>query len=897
MSAARNLKLEVVLKAIDKITGPLKAASASSVGLTRTLKETRDSLKALKNAQGDITTFRNMARDAAITGNQLKLAQDKVRLLSKEMAGTAAPSKAMTRQFQEAVREASTLKQRQQELSQKLQTARGRLELAGISTRNLASHQRDLKQQIATTTSSLQQQEQRLARVNAQQKRLTAAHASYGKTTAVRDQLAGNAAGALAAGTATGAALMVPVGEYAKAEDSATQLKVAMMGAGGQVRKEFGAVNALAVQLGNQLPGTTSEFQDMMRILIQKGMSAQVVLGGAGEATAKLAVLTKVSFTESASAISVLQDSMGVLDKDMVSAADQMQRLYNVGMNVGQIQEGFKAMGPALSYVRKGGIDAVKALAPLLAITDAAGMDAGSAGNAYNKIIRGSVDKKKVDKSNAELKGTGVKLNFVDAKGNFAGVDNMVNQIMKLNSLSDQKRKTVIETVFGSDKEVAEVMTALSKAGNTGIAAMRAKLESQASLQERVNAQLGTLQNLWDATSGTFTNAMVNFGEAIAPELKMLTEWLGNLSEGLGAWAKENPLLAGTLMKVAAVAAVLMVAAGGLGLAVAAILGPLAMAKLSMTVLGINLTSGVGILGKLGGAISMVGRVFAFVGRLFLMNPIGLAITAIALGAYLLWSNWSTIGPKFAAMWDGIKAGASRMWDSIKGASSAAFNAVSSVASSLWASIKQAFAGGILGVGQLIINWSPLGLFYQAFAGVMSWFGVSLPAKFTQFGANILQGLVSGILSGMGAVKNAITSAGEKTIGWFKEKLGIHSPSRVFAQLGGFTMAGLTQGLADNQGGPLAAVLDVAKKVTAAGAGIAVSAGAAAGGIALDTRPPLSASPPAATAPASSQPIQIIINAAPGMDEARLAKLVAIEVEKLQRQQAARKRSSLRDSD
>lgn len=886
MSAARNLKLEVVLKAIDKITGPLKAASASSVGLTRTLKETRDSLKALKSAQGDITTFRNMARDAAITGNQLKLAQDKVRLLSKEMASTVAPSKAMTRQFQEAVREASALKQRQQELSQKLQTARGRLELAGISTKNLATHQRDLKQQIAATTSSLQQQEQRLARVNAQQKRLAAARANYSKTTAVRDQLAGNAAGALAAGTATGAALMVPVGEYAKAEDSATQLKVAMMGAGGQVRKEFGAVNALAVQLGNQLPGTTSEFQDMMRILIQKGMSAQVVLGGAGEATAKLAVLTKVSFTESASAISVLQDSMGVLDKDMVSAADQMQRLYNVGMDVGQIQEGFKAMGPALSYVRKGGIDAVKALAPLLAITDAAGMDAGSAGNAYNKIIRGSVDAKKVDKSNTLLKGTGVKLNFVDAKGNFAGVDNMVNQIMKLNSLSDQKRKTVIETIFGSDKEVAEVMTALGKAGNSGIATMRAKLESQASLQERVNAQLGTLQNLWDSASGTFTNAMVNFGEAIAPELKMLTEWIGNLSERLGTWAKENPLLAGTLMKVAAVAAVLMVAAGGLGLAVAAILGPLAMAKLSMAVLGINLTSGVGLLGKLGGAIGMLGRAFMWLGRLFLMNPIGLAITVIAGGAYLLWANWSTIGPKFAAMWEGIK-----------GAASTAFNAVSSVASSLWASIKQAFAGGILGVGQLVMNWSPLALFYRAFAGVLSWFGISLPTKFSEFGCNILQGLISGIASSMGAVKNAITGAGEKTIGWFKEKLGIHSPSRVFAQLGGFTMAGLTQGLAENQGGPLAAVLDVAKKVTAAGAGIALSAGAAAGGIQLDTRPPLAASAPAASAPASTQPIQIIINPSPGMDEARLAKLVAIEVEKLQRQKDARKRSSLRDSD
>ena len=66
---------------------------------------------------------------------------------------------------------------------------------------------------------------------------MNAAHASYGKMTAVRDKVAGNSAGAVAAGTATGAALSVPISEYAKAEDSAMQLRVAMMNAGGQVQR------------------------------------------------------------------------------------------------------------------------------------------------------------------------------------------------------------------------------------------------------------------------------------------------------------------------------------------------------------------------------------------------------------------------------------------------------------------------------------------------------------------------------------------------------------------------------------------------------------------------------------------------------------------------------------
>lgn len=66
-----------------------------------------------------------------------------------------------------------------------------------------------------------------------------------------------------------------------------------------------------------------------------------------------------------------------------------------------------------------------------------------------------------------------------------------------------------------------------------------AKMEAQAAQQERVNAQLGTLGNLWDAATGIFTNMMVKFGEALAPEIKAIIEWIGEMSERIGNWAKK----------------------------------------------------------------------------------------------------------------------------------------------------------------------------------------------------------------------------------------------------------------------------------------------------------------------------------------------------------------------
>jgi TP901 family phage tail tape measure protein len=91
-----------------------------------------------------------------------------------------------------------------------------------------------------------------------------------------------------------------PVKEYAKAEESATQLKVSLMRAGATVPAEFQKINDLATRLGDKLPGTTSDFQDMMTILNRQDIGAKSILGGMGEATAYLAVQLKKAPAEAA---------------------------------------------------------------------------------------------------------------------------------------------------------------------------------------------------------------------------------------------------------------------------------------------------------------------------------------------------------------------------------------------------------------------------------------------------------------------------------------------------------------------------------------------------------------------------------------------------------------------
>ena len=98
------------------------------------------------------------------------------------------------------------------------------------------------------------------------------------------------------------------------------------------------------------------------------------------------------------------------------------------------------------------------------------------------------------------------------------------------------------------------------------------------------------------------------------------------------------------------------------------------------------------------------------------------------------------------------------------------------------------------------------------------------PAQMMQAGIDMVQGLVNGILSKSSAAMDAVAGIASGVVGKFKGMLGIHSPSRVFAQFGDFTMQGLAGGLDRSQGEPLSLVASVADRMKQAGAGIALGA-------------------------------------------------------------------------
>lgn len=380
------------------------------------------------------------------------------------------------------------------------------------------------------------------------------------------------------------AAVLLPSKAFVEAEDAATQLQNTLMDKNG-VSAGFENLSKVAVQLGNQLPGATADFMSMASQLKGLGVSTDTIAGGALKAAAYLAVIGKdrgVTYESAAEAMGKLGKSFGIAANDMVPFADTLQRALHMGTDLTEIQYAMAKVSPGLKGLGVQGLGVANDLVPLVAMLTSTGMSGETAGTGLEKIVAAAAK-----------------------KGKFTTIPALVKDLEKLNKLKPSEKLVKFQKLFG---EEGARTAAVIAAG--GYDEMVKKMEAQASMQLRINKSLGTLGNLWDAATGTFTNAMVAFATAYAPELKALTERINGLSEKLLNWADKNPGVIKNVLKMAGAFVGVKLAAAGVAF-------------------------GIGLITK---AMSA--------------NPIGLLVQAIAIAAPFIYEHWGEITEFMKTSWN-----------------------------------------------------------------------------------------------------------------------------------------------------------------------------------------------------------------------------------------------------
>lgn len=510
------------------------------------------------------------------------------------------------------------------------------------------------------------------------------------------------------------------------------------------------------------------------------GVAFDMAAGDAGEAMATMANVLGKPITEMAQfgdVINHLSDNANSKAKDIVNV---ITRVGSDTRMLGLSENQAAAFGSTFLSMGK---------APELAAQAVKGMS-----SAFLQLKAGAHEK--------ELKQLGFTTKSFAAAMNKDAQGAISSFIEKVKKMPKDKQYPLLAKVFG--KQYADDVLLLAQ--NTG------EYNRQLGLLQETDANgnlkyIGSMQREFENRSNTTENKLTKLksslaeiatkiGNAFLPVITSFVENITPVIYSITEWVETNPQLMEWVLTIGggigAVVGGLLTLHSAFSFVTAGLLPFLKLGKFLGGFLGNFLFSAISklslgfgyLIGYIAKGAMMFGKAIFMMSRALLTNPIGLLIAGIAVAAYLIYDNWGKIGPWFT-----------ELWQTVSGAFSSAWSSITNFCSEAWANISNFFISGIGNITATILDWSPLGLFQQVFSTVLSWFGIDVPSKFSDFGKNMIDGLVNGIKNAWESAKQIVSDLGEGIKGWFAEKLGIHSPSRVFKGYGVNVVEGLAIGM------------------------------------------------------------------------------------------------------
>lgn len=225
---------------------------------------------------------------------------------------------------------------------------------------------------------------------------------------------------------------------------------------------------------------------------------------------------------------------------------------------------------------------------------------------------------------------------WADGKNPFeAGVE----AISKMTSQADLK---LLGELFG-DMEVQYAVKPLVREWEKYKEIKKEALSTR-SIDRDFSIMSATARVQMDKLKDSALGLSVRLGTALEPTFVAIGNTLTPLVQSVSDWTDKNPELAASI--AIGGAALTAFTAGAMALGFAA------------TFLKPGLVALSGAVRLVGAAAMFAGKSLLWIGRALLMNPIGLAVTTIAGGAYLIYKHWEPLKGLFADLWAGIKSSA-----------------------------------------------------------------------------------------------------------------------------------------------------------------------------------------------------------------------------------------------
>lgn len=899
--ADKNLRVSIMLQMAEKVLGPLKNISQGSNETAQTLKAAREQLKLLEAAQKDVGAFREIRTGLGETEAKLKVARDQVKQMSMQLGQVGVPTKEMAAAMAAARTEANELGAKFNVQQQRLQQLRDKLSAAGISTKNLAEDDKKLRASIEATKLGIDKQTQALKLQSDMQKRAASIKREQAANVAAR----GNARGALLDGVALAATLGAPI-------------KMAM-----DWEQRLAELNKVANKTPQELAAIANAAQ---KLAVETGVAREEIIGA-------YIAASQAGFAESEWAqFAEVSAKMGVAFDTTGEKAGEMLKAWRSGMSLSMDQAALLAgtVNHIANSMNATATDIGGVLQRQGAYLSAMGLtQTQSAALAATMLSGGATEEIAATASKNFMKAMTV--GFAATKSQIAVFDMLdinpeklakqmqqapekaiVDVMKRLQKLAPDKMAPAMKMLFGDESigPAAQIVQSVD-----GLVAAFAMADDRAktlgSLQAEFDSMGNTTKQQMQKASEGVKVVTTALGAGLLPAINTTLAAFAPMALGLAQWMQANEGLVTTVVAIIAAMIAFKIAAiagayaftflKGAWLAGQAVLFTLRTAWM--------LHTGALVAGTAASRTAVVVSK-ALTAAQWLMNaamsanPIGLLVVAIVgliAAGLLLWRNWDQVVAGGKMLWSGFVTWLGSLWSGFVAWLGSLWSGIKAMASSTWSSIVTAVSSLMsMGVGQwvqILLNFSPFGLLWTAFTSALSLLGIQVPEKFRSFGSFIIDGLIGGITGRLAALKDAVVGAATSAATWFKQKLGIASPSKVFTQFGGWISEGAAKGIETGQAGVRAAAVALAGTamipVAQAEGGSPNTAAAPMAAIApAAPRAAGVSAPPAAAVPST---YNITIHAAPGMDAQAIARAVAAEMDRRERQAAGRRNASLHD--
>ncbi|BET96432.1 phage tail tape measure protein [Xenorhabdus taiwanensis] len=766
----RNLRLQVILSAVDKLTRPFKGAQAANKRLAETIKQSRQQLRELNQQASKIEGFRKTKRQLAETQQAYRSATERVAALSRALNTSANPTQTQIRQLQQAKNAAAQLKNKTNALNQSLQRQRDTLHASGIATNQLGQAQRRLNADISRANNTLAQQRQQLERLEQREKKMATAKSSYQKGQHLRREMLGHGASI----TASGVGILMGVKP--------------MLNEAAIYDKEMSSFRALGV--GENILKDADKFANGMHIIgnsasdnLKTLKEAHSVLRHYDEAKMVTPELLRMRYATEFLTMHGLSDekakefrdqSQEVLKiaelRNMINSPEDFKRSVNMSTQAMAASGGMVLPSDYMAMMKTGEM-AAKQMSDeafyfsMSHIIQQIGGDRTGTGlsSAYSALMMGYMKLSAAEELNKigllkpdalRYSKTGklarVEKNALVNSRKFQTdpfrylIDEIVPRIKKkYPGLDETGIETNIAQLFSNKKAAGLFVTMYRE---------RANMEKQIKagheayrVDQLVKEGSSTAQGQELELGSRKRDLYKQIGNHLLPLYVKGLEKLSAMLTRVKRFFSDHSTVTKYLSVSIALLGMILAIMGAITLALATLLGPLVVVRLGFALLGIK---GAGSLKLLSGAFSVIGKVLMWLGRLMLAHPILLIISLIALGAYLIWKNWDKLGPWFKRLWEGIKNAFFAAWEFIK---------------------------------NYILNWTLFGLIYRHWDKIVAytsttWANIKtkiakkwdeiiedtgkLPERFKRFGTEIIDKLVTGIKEKWAALKQSLSELG-----------------------------------------------------------------------------------------------------------------------------------------